>query len=163
MEHTVSRARFVRGQFGKKEAALRPPWALAEAAFVETCDACDRCRPACPEGIIVSGPGGLPEVDFSRGGCSFCKACVEACPTGALAETGQAPWDLIAEIPTTCFSWQGVVCRLCEEACAARAIRFHEALGGYALPVIDEAACTGCGACVAVCPPGAIAMRSRGG
>lgn len=161
MEHSVSRASSPRGRFREKKAALRPPWALAEAAFVETCESCDRCRTACPEGIIVTGRGGLPEVHFGRGGCTFCKRCVEACPSGALADSGQAPWDLVAEIPTTCFSWQGVVCRLCEEACAPRAITFHPALGGYALPEVDEAACTGCGACIAVCPPGVVAMRSR--
>jgi heterodisulfide reductase subunit A len=43
-------------------------------------------------------------------------------------------------------------CRLCEKNCDAHAITFttqHK-------PVIDELACTGCGACVAACPTGAL-------
>ncbi len=42
-------------------------------------------------------------------------------------------------------------CRLCEEACAPKAIKFINTV-----PTIDIAACRGCGACAAVCPSGAL-------
>ena len=38
------------------------------------------------------------------------------------------------------------------------AILFRPALGGYALPEVDAAACTGCGLCIGVCPVKAIEM-----
>ncbi len=43
-------------------------------------------------------------------------------------------------------------CRLCEQTCDADAITFSK----EKKPVIDELACTGCGACVAACPTGAL-------
>ncbi len=43
-------------------------------------------------------------------------------------------------------------CRLCEQNCDANAITFSK----ENTPVIDELACTGCGACVAACPTGAL-------
>ena len=154
----VSRKGFLRGRFRGESQVIRPPWASGEPAFQETCDGCAKCADACPEKIIVTGGDGLPEVDFSGAGCSFCGDCATACPTGALADRGQAPWRHKAHITSLCFSWQGVVCRLCEEQCEPRAIRFRPALGGYALPEIDAGACNGCGACVGVCPSGAVEM-----
>jgi heterodisulfide reductase subunit A len=49
--------------------------------------------------------------------------------------------------PTLCES-----CRLCEKTCDANAISFEDS----DLPLIDELACTGCGACVGACPTGAL-------
>ena len=42
------------------------------------------------------------------------------------------------------------------EACDVGAIRFRLAIGGRAVPTLDNAACSGCGACIAVCPEKAI-------
>ncbi|MDR2131449.1 MAG: RnfABCDGE type electron transport complex subunit B [Odoribacteraceae bacterium] len=47
----------------------------------------------------------------------------------------------------------------CARACAFGAIRVDETTG---LPVVDEAACTGCEACVKACPRGIIEARARG-
>lgn len=156
MDHSASRANFLHGRFGKTDRPVRPPWALDEAAFAALCDGCGRCAKACPEGIIVRGRGGLPQIDFTRGGCTFCGECLQVCEPGALADRGQAAWRNKASITSRCFSWQGVVCRLCEEQCEQRAIRFRPALGGYSLPEVDAEACDGCGACVTACPSGAV-------
>ncbi|MGQ4912745.1 MAG: hydrogenase iron-sulfur subunit [Candidatus Thorarchaeota archaeon] len=43
-------------------------------------------------------------------------------------------------------------CRLCEQVCTPKAIRFNE----HNVPEIDIAACRACGACVAACPSGAL-------
>ena len=158
---TVSRASLLRGRLREKPPPIRPPSAGSEDAFLASCDRCGQCESACPEGIIVLGQGGVPEVDFRRGECSFCGACARACSIGALADKGQAPWFTVAEIAFSCLSVQGVICRLCEERCEPAAIRFRPALGGYALPEVDAASCTGCGACVHICPVTAVQIAGR--
>jgi len=155
----VTRAQFLSGDWGARRAPLRPPWALAEDAFAARCTRCGDCLGACPTGILAKGRGGFPHVDFTRGECTFCGKCVDACKPRALARRGAAaPWTLKARIGDACLALQGVVCRSCGDRCEARAIRFRLAPGGVARPALDGAACTGCGACVAVCPAGVITM-----
>lgn len=153
---TLSRTNLLHGRLHEEPQANRPPWAGPGQAFSASCNRCGACMGACPEGIIVAGAGGVPEVDFQRGECSFCRACVEACAIGALADRGQAPWSTVAEMEFRCLSVQGVLCRLCKERCAPAAIRFRPALGGYALPEVASGSCTGCGACVRICPVAAV-------
>ncbi len=43
-------------------------------------------------------------------------------------------------------------CRLCEQVCNSKAIKFE----GEKIPEIDQVACRACGACVAACPSGAL-------
>ena len=141
----------------------RPPWALPEERFVASCTRCDGCIDRCPEGILVRGAGGFPELDFGRGGCLFCGDCLQACEAGALASTDPVPetaWSLRASIDERCLSAQGVVCRTCGDLCETGAIRFRLQPGGRALPELDRGACTGCGACLAVCPAQAITLTS---
>ncbi len=87
--------------------------------------------------------------------------CVEICPSGALQ-----PVDI--ETPTLgkavidrhrCIAWQWAGCRLCAEKCADlwQAIWIDEDWR----PHIDETLCTGCGACVTVCPQSAKFGGSR--
>ena len=98
-------------------------------------------------------------MDFSAGGCDFCRACVQVCKPQALgvnATADSAPWTLTATILESCLSLNGVVCRACGEACDPRAIRFRPELGGVARPLLEREACTGCGACFAVCPVKAV-------
>lgn len=156
----VSRASLLRGQFRAEPGAIRPPWARADArAFASACDACGRCGPACPEGIIGFDRVGRPVVDFSKGGCSFCGACADRCPTGALTRTeGGRPWTLVARIGADCLSFGGVECRICGDHCDTAAIRFRPLGRGRWLPSIEEADCTGCGACVGVCPVKAVTV-----
>jgi ferredoxin-type protein NapF len=139
----------------------RPPWSLSAALFPERCTRCEDCLRACPEGILVRGQGGYPEVDFRRGGCSFCGACLEACHGRALVgEAGQSAgaWSLRAGIGPACLALAGVVCRSCGEACEARAIRFPPRPGGISRPEPDLSRCSGCGACVAGCPVQAVTV-----
>lgn len=154
----ISRRQFLRGDVAGRKPALRPPWALAEEAFLLACTRCGQCAPACPTKIIVVERG-YPVVDFSRGECTFCAACLSACETGALVRReDQAPWRIRARIAPSCMAFGNSVCRSCGDACEALAIRFRPRVGGAAVPEVDGEKCTGCGACVAPCPVKAIAL-----
>lgn len=151
------RRAFLFGRTRSERVALRPPYALAEAAFLDACTACDDCINACPSKIIVRGSARYPEVDFKRGECSFCGDCQRACQVGALA--GEAPQWRMQMDSAKCLAHQGVECRVCGESCESRALTFRPQLGGISQPLLDVDACTACGACVAPCPTQAISIQ----
>lgn len=137
----------------------RPPWSRAEPDFVSRCTRCSDCVKACPQAVLKIGDGGFPQIDFSRAGCSLCGDCARACATGAIdpAVVTQAfAWRVV--VADTCLSRRGVECRVCGDACDARALRFVPARGGIAQLQVDAAACTGCGECVGVCPVSALSV-----
>jgi len=82
-------------------------------------------------------------------------------PSGALRQDTDTPAGAVlkAVIDNSCLSPRAVACRVCGDFCDARAIHFPPTVGGLVRPLVDHAACTGCGACVAPCPAGAIAMK----
>ena len=155
----VSRRQFMRGDFKARRTPQRPPWALAESLFVNSCTRCGECAPVCPARIVVIVDG-YPEVDFKRGACTFCGACATACKDKALlnSEIQIWPWAIKAQVASTCLAQRGVECRICGDHCTVAAIRFSPRLGGPPVAEIDPAACTGCGACVAPCPVTAISV-----
>jgi len=153
----VSRRGFLRGRFRQFANQLRPPWARPHGEFEAVCTRCDDCLKVCPTQVIVRGDGGYPTVSFQSGECTFCADCVTACKPGALVrQAGAAPWSTKAVIADSCVTHKGVECRICGENCGVSAIRFRPALGGISKPLLDDNVCTGCGACVAPCPVGAV-------
>ena len=156
---SLSRGDLFRRAFGNSAPVLRPPWALPEEDFQDTCTTCDDCVSACPTDILTKARAGYPVVDFSFGECTFCGDCVTSCRPKALTRSGnQKPWTLFAVIGTTCLSIQGVTCRVCGEHCDAGAISFKLKPGGLATPLVNTPICTGCGACVSPCPVQAVSM-----
>ncbi|MEZ5684652.1 MAG: ferredoxin-type protein NapF [Paracoccaceae bacterium] len=135
----------------------RPIGALAPMAFEEACTQCGDCARACPEGILLRDAEGFPVLDIREGACTFCAACTAACETGALLADQPFPWRAAAD--ERCLSVNGIQCRACEDHCDAQAIRFRLLQGGRSEPRFDTAACTGCGACAAPCPAGAISLQ----
>jgi ferredoxin-type protein NapF len=159
----ISRRQFLRGDLSGRTAVLRPPWALAEEAFLTACTRCGECVKACPENILALVRG-YPEVQFARGSCTFCGKCREACTPQALKQIPQhPPWRLLPRVAASCLANRDVVCRSCGDACGDAAIRFAPRLGGAARPEILTERCTGCGACVAACPSAAVTMAGSGG
>lgn len=155
-----NRRNFLKGRISASaRVPLRPPWALPEPHFLETCSRCNACIDACPEKILVRGAGGYPELDFSHRECTFCRACTHACASSALSDAGVGPpWNYIAHIDGACLGAHGVFCRSCGEVCAQGAIHFTLSSHGVPLPQVGAEDCSGCGACVGVCPTQAVAI-----
>lgn len=165
-EPDLHRRAFLRGRSPKfNKAAIHPPWSLPFADFIDACERCDDCAIACPEGIIIKGDGAYPEVDFSRGECTFCGKCAESCEANAFASddprNASSAWGLVAKILPNCLSMNQVMCRACGDHCDVGAIRFQLKLGGNAEPLIDDELCTGCGACLYVCPNKSIEIKEN--
>jgi len=157
---SLLRGRITEAVAPRAPAAQRPPWALPQAGFAARCDRCRVCVQACPQGVLKLGDGGFPEVDFSLRGCDFCGACEQACAPRALDRAAaQAAWPLWrVGVAPHCLALGQVECRVCADACDARAIRFRPTAGGISQMQLDPAACTACGQCLGVCPVGALAM-----
>jgi len=147
-------------------ALLRPPGALPEGRFLDTCIRCGQCQSACPTGIIV--PTGFahgmtnlitPRLDYLRGVCNpSCVACQFVCPTGALRR--QSPderrlWQIgIARTDHgLCVRRKGKDCTLCRVACPFAAISLGIP-GQLNAPRVEAGLCVGCGICENVCPVG---------
>lgn len=152
--HDEKRRTFLGG--GQLE--IRPPWALATEDFFKKCSGCLHCLEACPEGIMIADRFGYPLVDFGLGPCTFCGACLACCPTGALVDQGGPPWRHQAAVAAGCLNGSGVLCRICGEECETRAISYPLRDQGFSRPVLDRQRCTGCGACLRLCPVAAITM-----
>lgn len=158
MSSATSRRAFLRGRVSEMP-VQRPPGAGHEMAFCDTCTQCGDCVAACPENVITTDSSGRPFLDFSAGECTFCNACTEACEPSALR--AENAWIWRAKIDSKCLSVNGVHCRSCEDHCDERAIGFRLQTGGKALPILDDAICTGCGGCIAACPVGAISFKQQ--
>lgn len=149
--------------FGRRAATppLRPPWALDESDFLDACTACNACVERCPERVLARGTDGTPVFDPHLGECTFCGECADACTPRALDRAmSPTPWHLTAIAGDACLPRHGVVCSSCRDACPERAITFP-LTSRVPVPSIDAQRCTGCGACVGVCPADAISLVTR--
>ncbi|HEY9080094.1 ferredoxin-type protein NapF [Magnetovibrio sp.] len=164
MQVSISRRALFTGRLANPaRPVIRPPWSAPQATFLDACDQCNECLSVCAEGVIVQGGGGFPEIDFQNGACTFCGDCAQVCEPGAIVADDiyrAEPWAIVARFGAECLSQNGVTCRVCGDRCDARAIRFQLAVGGVAHPIVNPSACTGCGACVAPCPVGAVEVVS---
>ena len=146
LEH-VSKRSIMRGRF-RQQACLRPPGAIP--SFEDICSRCGDCLDVCPTKIISFDANGFPKIDLNEGECLFCSDCAQVCEPAAI-EPAEG-WALRAKVTASCLSYNGTLCRTCEDQCDAHAIRFRLMTGGRSLPDFDLELCTGCGACAAQCP-----------
>jgi MauM/NapG family ferredoxin protein len=147
---------------------IRPPGALPEVQFTQTCVTCQECirvcpsralRPALLEGGLASI--GTPYLAPRQGACSFnpsCpQLCAQVCPVGAIRSIPVAKMRTgVAKVDhSACLAWdQGVKCLVCVEACLSDAAK---SLNGKI--IVDAAKCTGCGRCESGCPVAGSAIR----
>lgn len=135
---------------------IRPPGGQDEARLRALCVKCDRCRTACPAGIVVpvSVEDGLlgartPQLDFHLGYCDFCGLCQKVCPTQALSPEFNPEVESmgVARVDVELCLAYGKGCVKCKDSCRFGALEFDE----KNRPHVDEARCNGCGECVDAC------------
>ena len=148
----------------KVQPKLRPPGALDEADFIDTCRRCGKCIEVCPRqalGPVIQGiDAGTPFLVPRQAPCVVCDGlqCTHVCPTGALRpivnrlDIHMGTAKLAAD---RCLAHQGRECRACVDACPIpRAIAMVPGKSGQPeVPLVDEAVCIGCGLCENYCPP----------
>ncbi|MCV2217757.1 ferredoxin-type protein NapG [Thauera sp. Sel9] len=161
--------------------AIRPPGALAEAAFLAACVRCGLCVRDCPydtlrlaelgDGVATGTPYFLAR-DIP---CEMCEdiPCVVACPSGALdralTDIGEARMGLAVLIDQeNCLNFLGLRCDVCYRVCPVidKAItleRMHNPRSdrhAMLLPTVHSEHCTGCGKCEKSCVlPGESAIK----
>jgi ferredoxin-type protein NapG len=145
-------------RFGRGRAlpVLRPPGAIEEAAFLTGCTRCNACAEACPHQAITPAPvrlravAGTPVLNPAQSPCRMCEGlpCVAACAQGVLRV------DVVIRMGTAvislldCLTGQNTTCSVCAEQCPVEGALARE----NGRPVVNPAACTGCGVCQFVCP-----------
>lgn len=150
---------------GSEEVWLRPPGALPEKQFLESCSRCGECVNVCPAEAIKLNPLGgknAPFIDADTKACVACDGlyCMSACPTGALVPTplvqikmGTAVWRSHQCTRTTLQD----ECQRCVDVCPIGTAAIDLA-GDYI--EVKPLGCIGCGLCQQDCPtsPRAIAV-----
>lgn len=161
---------------------LRPPGALAEREFLDTCYRCGMCVEVCPADAIRRLPSddealvNTPFIDPDLAACTVCEtiACARDCPSRALAppastrdiRIGLAKWFpqlCLRESDAATSAERGedtdAACTACVDVCpfGTDAIRIDDA-GAIE---VDADGCVGCGMCQHACPtrPRAIHVR----
>ncbi|PST20615.1 ferredoxin-type protein NapF [Mesorhizobium plurifarium] len=152
---SLSRRRFLRGGREGRAQRVCPPGVTH--ASLEACTGCGRCVDACPTHVIRM-VADRPALDFRIAECVFCGRCAELCPEPVFAGRPQR-FPHIVTIGERCLAKNRTDCQACRDACPVGAIRFLPRSGGPFLPELDEHACTGCGACIAVCPVDAVGIQ----
>ena len=161
--------------------AIRPPGALAEAAFLAACVRCGLCVRDCPYDTLKLAelgdgvPTGTPYFLARDIPCEMCEdiPCVVACPSGALdralTDIGEARMGLAVLIDQeNCLNFLGLRCDVCYRVCPVidKAItleRVHNPRSdrhAMLLPTVHSEYCTGCGKCEKACVlPGESAIK----
>lgn len=164
MNAGLTRRRFIQGRRAADERAIRPPWSVNGAEFLERCTRCGDCTRACGESIIIVDRSDLPQIDFHLGACTFCGECVKACATGALrrpdTDKTDPPWSLEVRFDDDCLEHQGITCRVCGDGCEQEAISFHPGSERRFAPRLEMGLCNGCGYCRSVCPIDAVTIQA---
>ena len=153
-------ADFAEQHLPQRRTRLRPPGALPEPAFVDTCQRCGQCAEVCPAEAIKAyrGPDetlhDTPYIDPQDQACVACDGllCMSACPSGALhpVPLQQIRMGLARVDQTICVRRDDNDCRVCLDNCplGEKALNLDEK---GAIAVLADG-CIGCGVCQWTCP-----------
>jgi MauM/NapG family ferredoxin protein len=151
---------------------LRPPGALPEKAFLNTCLRGGHCVDSCPAQAIqplrTHQPEltGTPYIDPDYQPCVVCDslACMQVCPSGALQKlmVDKIRIGLAVVNGESCLRTHGIDCRYCVDSCpiGEKAIRLR--IGDSERVEVISPGCVGCGVCQYHCPtaPKSIIVRA---
>jgi ferredoxin len=144
---------------------IRPPGALPEKLFLDTCARCGECLRSCVTNTIQmsfleAGLEGMwtPRLLMRHAYCEqSCNLCGRVCPTQAIRSLPMEDRKY-AKIGTAvlkkerCLVWaQDKLCLICDEQCPYNAIVF-KVVDGMRRPFVQANKCNGCGVCEKVCP-----------
>lgn len=151
----------------ERQTPLTPPGSLSFQNLATRCTGCQLCVSECPNQVLRPSSDLLhlmqPTMSYENGYCRpECTRCSDVCPAGAIQkidkeektaiQIGHAVWIKKNCIPIT----DGVECGNCARHCPSGAIEMvmldENDEESPMVPVINEAACIGCGACEYVCP-----------
>lgn len=153
---SISRRHLLSGRALAPAFQPRPPGVSAES--LSACTGCGLCVGACPEKILDIADKRVILL-VQAGECSFCGDCATACPEPVFG--AERVMQHRVEITPDCLAHAGITCMSCRDICPEAAISMQPRIGGPFLPVLNEALCSGCGACVAPCPGAAIIAVER--
>jgi MauM/NapG family ferredoxin protein len=137
---------------------LRPPGALLEQEFRDTCSRCGECVRVCPASAIkldMSGAKGhgVPFIDADAMSCVVCEGlrCMSVCPTGAILPTSINDIDMGTAVwrEEICLRSNGQACTICVDKCPLGSAAIELKFGRVA---VNPHGCIGCGVCQHECP-----------
>lgn len=144
---------------------LRPPGALPEEEFLDTCFRCGSCADRCPAHAIQRLESrneqltGTPYLRLDEKACGVCEdlACMKFCPSGALRLVDRAAIRIgLAKVDhASCERSSGGDCSICVDECPIGETAIClDANGRVAVtdPRASGAGCVGCGVCQEKCP-----------
>lgn len=140
------------GRNGRGRNFLRPPGALGEKDFVQSCNGCGDCAKACPYKSIRMADG-FPVIVPRVSPCYLCEGfpCIKSCPVGALRDIESREQVRMGRAfinQKYCTAFGEMQCQFCFIKCplSGQAIKLIDFK-----PVIQEDRCTGCGVCEHIC------------
>lgn len=143
---------------------IRPPGSIPFDEFNILCTRCGSCIKSCPTKILEHNTNFslsllTPVVKFQNGYClESCNNCSKVCPSGSITsfsisskknlKMGRCLLNL-----QDCLLTYSKECGKCKTVCSYNAISIIRDNDLYrSIPKINDSLCTGCGACLVICP-----------